>query len=360
MSDFPHVPLTEAGSPDPVSATTAGPPEGMVAALLTVLGHQGIGLSLKAADGRYVWANDAMRAMLAAADRPLQGAGDAELLGLAQSADVRAADKRALDAGEVITGEHVLEQAGVRRSFRTVRLALPAVDPSGASGGRQVLSLWWDDGLAREQAVRLRQALAQIESQQQAIDRLQSRQDERTDRLTSVFRAEGFEDHLRRELALSSREHREFTLVALRLDGVEGLVRDHGEAAVAHLGDTVVQRLRSNTRSMDVIARLAPDCFGVLLSGVGLSIAFSRMDQFRRQCADHLMVHDGRPVPFSISVGLASFPHTGNSLEALGDSVNWALHDAVVRGGNRVRIAAIALPDPEEVLADQPKALVSM
>jgi diguanylate cyclase (GGDEF)-like protein len=160
---------------------------------------------------------------------------------------------------------------------------------------------------------------------------------------TELFRSDHFEEHARRELALSSREHREFAVVLMTLDRAKLLTGRFGDGALKRVMDAVGQILRTNTRAMDVITRVDSDRFAVLLSGVGLATAHTRMEQIRRQCATHIVVHDSHPLGFEVSVGIASFPHTADKLEALSDAAEGALLEAARRGGNRVALAPIPL-----------------
>jgi GGDEF domain-containing protein len=65
------------------------------------------------------------------------------------------------------------------------------------------------------------------------------------------------------------------------------------------------------------------------------------MEGLRRQCATHIVAHEGRDLGFTVSMGVASFPHTASSADALMSASLAALEDAKKRGGNQVALAAI-------------------
>jgi len=65
--------------------------------------------------------------------------------------------------------------------------------------------------------------------------------------------------------------------------------------------------------------------FAILLSGVGLATAHSRMEGLRRQCATQIVVLDGRDLGFTVSMGVASFPHTAHTQEDLMRAADLAL-----------------------------------
>lgn len=334
--------MSESGAPLPAELASAPLLEG----LLSLLQVQGVMLSVKDGEsGRYLWANEAWCRLLGTEPARLVGATDLELLPLGDATAVRSGDQRVLGSGGVAVGEQRFERQGQRQDLRTLRCLLPASGDAAGGSGRapsaRVLSLWWDDSTSRRQAAQLQQALGQIERQHAAAEQLRRQHAEGLDRPSELFRREHFEEHLRREVALSQREQREFSLVLLAVDRSDGLRERHGEAGLKRVAETMGQLMRSNTRAMDVLAQLGEDRFAILLSGVGLATAHNRMEQLRRACTGHLVVLGGQAFHFEMSVGVASFPHTAETLEELGDAAIRALRDARRRGGNRVALATI-------------------
>jgi GGDEF domain-containing protein len=65
------------------------------------------------------------------------------------------------------------------------------------------------------------------------------------------------------------------------------------------------------------------------------------MEGLRRQCATQIVVLDGQELGFTVSMGVASFPHTAHSQEELLSSCEKALAEAQRRGGNHVTLASI-------------------
>jgi len=311
--------------------------------LLALLGAQGALLSIKQVEtGAYLWANPAMMAFLGLADlAQLQGSTDAQLLPMADAQAIKAAEQRAAAAGQpTVVGEHRFERGGRALDFRCQRLLLPA-----SNGGSCLLTAWWDDTQRHHEAARLQQALVQIERHQADLEQLRREHAQGLDRPVDLFRREHFEEHLRREVALSQREHREFALLLLAVDRLDIVQSQHGAAATRRLVEAIAQILRVNTRAMDVLAQLGDDRYAVLLSGVGLATAYSRAEHLRRSCASHLVVQDGRSFGFEVSLGVAAFPHSADNLEDLSQAAVRALHDARQHGGNRVALATVCLGD---------------
>ena len=156
-----------------------------------------------------------------------------------------------------------------------------------------------------------------------------------------LYQRSQFEDQLRREVDLSTREHREFSLVSIAIDPPGQAELRLGPSARARLLGELSQLLRNNTRPMDAACRLSEDRFAILLSGVGLATAHTRVENLRRQCATQIVVFDGHDFGFTISMGVASFPHTAHTQDQLFEASEMALQSALRKGGNRVSLASI-------------------
>lgn len=324
----------------------------LINALLALLDARGVLVAVKDTAGRYLYANSRYAGFVGRAPDDLLGHTDLELMPPADAAALRAADQRALTAGAPSDDEHRFERADGKHEVHASRLAVD-IGVGPASG---LVCLWWDETTTRHEhaqtVAQLQQALQQIERQQGVMDKLAGQRAAAPAQPTELFRSEHFEEHARRELDLSSREHREFAVVLMTLDRSSQLEARFGAGAVKRVMDAVGQILRTNTRAMDVITRVGTDRFAILLSGVGLATAHARMEQMRRQCATHIVVHDSHPLGFEVSVGIASFPHTADKLETLSQAAETALNEAAKRGGNRVALAPIPLgPRPGVAIA---------
>ncbi len=329
---------------DPPAAPPAvdGPDvAGLQAALLdAVLARQGALYALKDADsGRLLAVNAAFAQWLGRPPDDIVGRTDADLFDADTAAALRAADRSALDGGVPATAEHRFDHQGRRCEFATLRV--PHAD---ARGARWLASVWFDLAPQRQKDAQLRQALEQLEQQQRAIQQLrQDLHDQHgmRDAATGLYNRAHFDDQLKREVDLSTREHREFALVWIALDPPAPGVAAHDDAAHRGILATVGRLLRGNTRAMDAACRLDDERFAVLLSGVGLATAHSRMEGLRRQCATQIVMHEGHELGFTVSMGVASFPHTAQSLDELVSACAGALAEAQRRGGNHVTLASI-------------------
>ena len=307
-------------------------------ALLAQAQQLGLAVSVKSADdGCYVLANDAFATLHGADAASLVGGTDADWLDATTAALLRAADHTALAQGTDLASDHRFDLRGERRDFRVLRVV------SAAGDRRLICSIWQDMAPQRQREAQLRLALDQLEQQQKANDALRLDLSEQglRDQASGLNSRAHFDDQMRRELDLSTREHREFALVYMALDPFNSKVGALGLRAQERICEAMGRLLRGNTRAMDASCRMDDRHFAVLLSGVGLATAHSRMEGLRRQCATQIVMLDGEELGFSVAMGVASFPHTAHGHDELIAACSAALAEAKRRGGNTVALASI-------------------
>jgi diguanylate cyclase (GGDEF)-like protein len=333
--EMPTIPSSATAAPPPAAP---GPLDGAIGqTLLALLEREGGMLAVKdALTGAYMHVNATMAQWLGRPAFEIVGRTDAELLDPALLAPLRAAEQTALAQGAPVASEHRFEWRGRRHEFQVLRLV--AAD---AQGRRLLCSVWSDRGAAREKDAQLRAALHQLEQEQRANRQLRHELQDQTlrDTATGLYNRAHFDDQFRREVDLSTREHREFALVSIALD--EHADPPPDDAARAAVLDALGRLLRGNTRAMDASCRLDETRFAVLLSGVGLSTAHARMECLRRDCASQIVVEGGRELRFTVAMGVASFPHTAHGPEELLAACDSALAEAQRRGGNCIALASI-------------------
>ena len=127
----------------------------------------------------------------------------------------------------------------------------------------------------------------------------------------------------------------------MALDPFNDKVGALGVRAQERICEAMGRLLRGNTRAMDASCRMDDRHFAVLLSGVGLATAHSRMEGLRRQCATQIVMLDGEELGFTVAMGVASFPHTAHGHDELIAACSAALAEAKRRGGNTVALASI-------------------
>lgn len=339
----PHAPMSDSplpGSGEPLAqvltqahASGLGL-DGLVHLLQAACEQLPSGVYVKDAQGRYLFVNAAAAAVLGHSVQDVLGHTDAELLDAEAAAVLKEGDEAARAQRLPMQREEKLTS----RDLVCTRLAVP-LDGDGVG----LAGLWLDFSELRRTQARLRHALNLLEQQQRQNEdlRRELRDQGVRDALTGVYNRRHFDEQLRREVDLSAREHREFALVAIQVDDHEDLVARHGPQAADRCLQALGQLLRGNTRAMDAPCRIGIDRFAVLLSGVGLATAHARMEGVRRQCEAQIVMHDGQDVRFTVSMGVASFPHTSDELAGLLRCAEQALATARQRGGNGLVLAPI-------------------
>lgn len=349
VNDIAALPIAVMNALSELAAGPDQPPSGVAldGALARLLeSHaalQGWFVSVKdAADGRYLQVNAALAEFFGRPADQVIGRSDAELLEPALATLVRSADQTALaSATGTLAGEHRFDWRGERREWSVLRMVVP-------SGERRLLcALWQDQSPQRQREAQLKAAIEQLEQQQKANVALRRELGDHglRDQATGLSTSGHFDDQMRRELDLSSREHREFALVYMELDPPSDKVRAFGDRALERIHEAMGRLLRGNTRAMDASCRIDERRFAVLLSGVGLATAHSRMEGLRRQCATQIVALDGQELGFTVSVGVASYPHTAQTQEGVVAACEAALAQARQRGGNAVALASIRFGD---------------
>lgn len=323
--------MTDSAPDSPWSWFDALGGAGSARAVCDALEAAGVWVSVKnMASGGYVQASPALDQLFERSESTLVGSTDTDLMRSDEAAAMRRVELQVMGGTQAQVQEHRLDLSGRRRDFTLVRRALDE---------RFLLTLWFERSHERLREIQLQKALTQIEQHQSELEllRRQAQAGSGRDESSGLQQRGMFDELLQREIDLSTREHREFSLVMVGLDGGEHGVHGAQREAMARL-------LRANTRAMDGACQIDDHCFGVLLSGVGLATAHARMEHLRRQCMQQIVAAEGRDLGLQAAMGVASFPHTAPNQQELMQAAETAMRQAQRRGGNQVALAAIALP----------------
>ena len=321
------------------SPSASLPSAGVYGDALQALAVQlGLGLAIKdASDGRYVQANAALGDLFGLPAQAWLGHTDAELFDSTLATALRAADHTATARDSALPSDHRFDWQGQRRDFTALRSL------ADQDGRRWLVCVWQDNAAQRQREAQMRSVLLQLEQEQSANQALRQEVADQglRDQASGLYTRAHFDDQIRREVDLSTREHREFALVHIALDAFGPEVERAGSAAQQRIFEAMGRLLRGNTRAMDASCRTDERHFAVLLSGVGLATAHSRMEGLRRQCAAQIVAADGQELRFTVAMGVASFPHTAHTAAEVVVACDAALAEAQRRGGNTVALASI-------------------
>lgn len=262
-----------------------------------------------------------------------------ELYGLEPDLElVNATDSRMF---EVLKSEHGIDYALLLpltesgRLFGSLHIGI--TDDTIALGGAE-------ESLLAHLAAMIARCLTQAVSHQQ-VSRLTM-----LDPLTQVSNARGFELDLGREIARAKRADKPVTLLLMEIDEYDDLYLHYGEDRAQFALKRVAQRISSDLRATDMMARLSGARLAVVIPGSGESLG-SDIAERMRQDIEEFSIDDGRGavLQVTIGVGLVTWePHQypavdmgqlARQMQSVGLK---ALEDACARGGNCIVLSRLA------------------
>jgi diguanylate cyclase (GGDEF)-like protein len=143
-----------------------------------------------------------------------------------------------------------------------------------------------------------------------------------SDSLTGLANYRRLVDILQNEIERSSRTSRSFSLLLMDLDGLKLINDQYGHLVGSRALCRVAEILRLNCRSIDTAARYGGDEFALVLPETKDTAALQVADRVRACLeADH-------EVPrLSLSIGIATFPQRGLTVQQLIEYADRALYD---------------------------------
>jgi diguanylate cyclase (GGDEF)-like protein len=142
-----------------------------------------------------------------------------------------------------------------------------------------------------------------------------------SDSLTGLANYRRLVDVLQSELERSGRTNRSFSVLLMDLDRLKDINDRYGHLAGSRALCRVADILRLHCRSIDTAARYGGDEFALVLPETGEHAA----QQVAARIRDRLETDEEVP-RLSLSIGIATFPRTGNTVQQLLESADRALY----------------------------------
>jgi diguanylate cyclase (GGDEF)-like protein len=101
---------------------------------------------------------------------------------------------------------------------------------------------------------------------------------------------------------------------------------------------TIAHVIRNVIKSTDVVARYGGDEFICLLPTATQEAAAQVGERIRERLADEPLSIDNGHIAITVSIGIATFPAHGNTLEDLSKSADRALYVSKAQGRDRVTV----------------------
>jgi diguanylate cyclase (GGDEF)-like protein len=160
------------------------------------------------------------------------------------------------------------------------------------------------------------------------------------DGLTNLYNRRFIEIALDRELRLAARGKSELSLLMLDIDHFKGFNDTFGHSAGDQLLRQVAEILRESVRTEDIVCRYGGEEFLIILPGMGTETSIPRAEDMRRRIsAMHFDFHGGTAKEVTISIGVSTYPLTGQTIEELLRAADRTLYNAKESGRNRVTVA---------------------
>lgn len=138
-----------------------------------------------------------------------------------------------------------------------------------------------------------------------------------------------------RECARSLRDARPMSVLAIDIDHFKQVNDTHGHAAGDLVLRIVVACCQSQLRNNDVLGRLGGEEFAVILPGADSASGMGVAERIREHIANTPIVHEGRTIRVTVSIGMATFDGV-TSFDTLLADADAALYRAKREGRNRI------------------------
>ncbi len=156
-----------------------------------------------------------------------------------------------------------------------------------------------------------------------------------TDELTGLLNVRGFALAANRLFAQATRHGRSTSVLMIDSDNLKSMNDSYGHAAGNALLKHLAESIQAELRFTDLAARYGGDEFIVLLPDTPAKGAMEVAERIRARVAGSPLDDGGRRLASSVSIGIASYPEDGATLDGLAAHADRALYDAKQDGRNR-------------------------
>jgi diguanylate cyclase len=188
---------------------------------------------------------------------------------------------------------------------------------------------------------RLYDVNSELETQLREVNTLQVKLKEQAirDSLTGLYNRRHLNDVIHKELARARRQGHSVVFLLLDLDHFKQINDTYGHTGGDQALVVLGKLLEKHTRSSDYAFRYCGEEFMVMLTGIGLDDAKKRAEDLRMGVENMKVKYEGLSVPLTTSIGVASYPDHGQTIEEMLVAVDDALYKAKFKGRNRVVIS---------------------
>jgi len=183
-----------------------------------------------------------------------------------------------------------------------------------------------------------------------AVGRQQVSQLTLLDPLTHISNLRGFEKDIAREIARARRGHQPLSVLSMEIDEYEEMYLHYGQVTAHFVMKKVAERISSDLRATDYLARLSESNIAVVLPGCAESMAHDIAERMRSD-VDDFAVDDGRGAVLhvTLSIGVVTWDperypavdmsQLAKQMQSQSDKGLQASRDG---GGNKVSISRLS------------------
>lgn len=158
-----------------------------------------------------------------------------------------------------------------------------------------------------------------------------------TDGLTELFNHRYFQEQMTMQVENSRRYNSEFSMIILDIDFFKKFNDTFGHQAGDAVLRQVAQTLKKNVRATDIVCRYGGEEMSIILPNTGKNVAHSTAEKIcQRVSANKFKLQGDKEVSVTISLGVSTFPHDGETPSAMIDAADKRLYNAKHNGRNQV------------------------
>jgi diguanylate cyclase (GGDEF)-like protein len=146
------------------------------------------------------------------------------------------------------------------------------------------------------------------------------------DELTSLYNMRAFARLAEQEHDVAARAERAYSILMIDIEHLKTVNDTYGHEAGSRAVKLVAEALLRLTRSTDVVARFGGDEFIVLLTRADKEVAAEVAQRIRNVVFSTTLEVDVKMVRIKVNVGAASFPDSGNNLQAVMAAADRAMY----------------------------------
>jgi two-component system, cell cycle response regulator len=162
-----------------------------------------------------------------------------------------------------------------------------------------------------------------------------------TDALTGLYNRRYLETHLSHLVEHSMTRGKALSVAALDVDFFKSINDTYGHDAGDKVLQELSQRIKFNTRSIDLCCRVGGEEFILILPGTDLELAEKIAERLRRSvAAKPFTINQQQQISVTLSAGVSDLQGVDDSVEKLLKRADQALYSAKREGRNRVIRAA--------------------